>query len=1078
MSAPVVIRSLARALRPECNESNLLTRAAGGDGGAFTELVRRHGPMVLGVCHRVLGPTTDADDAFQTTFLALVENARALHTPTALPGWLHRTAFRAAMKLKARRISPTAPPEPAITAEPLADLSWKEVRAALDEELNALPDDLRAPLVLCYLDGQTRDAAAAVLGVSLSTLKRRLADGLDRLNRRLTRRGVSGLGLVAAALSGSGLTAAVPLTLAQRTGAAFGARTADVVGTMFPLWGWKVTASIVLLVGGLAAGMGLPAHDDPVDPPSSEKKQPAEPEAKARTDADGAPLPDGAVLRLGSTLFRHAGLSDFVLLPDGKSVLSAGSDQQLRTWDLSTGRELRKVPVTTNVKWLDCLSPDGRLAAGFAGKNLVVFDTATGKEKASFLAPGKDFHSTFFSPDGNTLAVLTWEPRLTLVEWSTQKQRELPLPARRIGQDSTFHGYFSTTGKWIVTGGGWGEPICVFDAATGTEKHRLDCAGSRSTLTPDDRTLIVSSWKPNGQKGSELVTFDLTTGREQARFDMGSRQHFYSLDVSPDGKTLACGFTDDSCLVDLGSGRVLRELTGRPIAVTFTRNGKHVIASTGQKLRVWTAATGTELFERPGNLGHLPVLAASPDGKTLTSADWLDKGISVWDLTNGRLVRTQPFRGKEGRYVRNLSFSPDGYTAWAADHEGFVQWWEPTTGKEQRSVQLNIPVTNPPQFTYLYQVRVSSDGKTAAALARQLAQSEKTSCVVWDIASGRVKGERVLPPEQRVWAWTADESTVALSTPDSLIVADGADPSRTRFTISGVEANAPIAFSSDGRLLATRRTTKEEPNAGGVIIVEVTTGAVVAVVKTGKIDRVALADGGRTLVTTGAGALKVFDTTSGAERGRWAVPVQSTALLLAGDTRAITALADGTGLVWDLTAFPVRAKVSADTPTKLWDTLAGKDSPATHKAAWELVDRPAEALDLIRDKLKPTRPADEVTVRKLISKLDDTDFVERESATKALQALSTAAAPALRSALKADPSAERADRIKRLLAALNAPVVPAGDNLRELRAVAILERIGTAEARKVLDTLTGGIPDARLTVEAAAAVTRLKAQSK
>jgi hypothetical protein len=166
------------------------------------------------------------------------------------------------------------------------------------------------------------------------------------------------------------------------------------------------------------------------------------------------------------------------------------------------------------------------------------------------------------------------------------------------------------------------------------------------------------------------------------------------------------------------------------------------------------------------------------------------------------------------------------------------------------------------------------------------------------------------------------------------------------------------------------------------------------------------------------------------------------------------------------------------TPAKLWDVLADKNTTAAHKAGWELMDRPAEAVALLRDKLKPARPADEAVVKSLIARLNDQEFAEREAASKALQALGAAAAPALRSALKGDPSAEQVDRIKRLLAAVNLSVVPAGERLREVRAVAILERTGTAEARKLLDELASGVPDAWLTMEAEAAVARLKGRSK
>ncbi|QJW99571.1 sigma-70 family RNA polymerase sigma factor [Frigoriglobus tundricola] len=1071
MSATVVIRSLSRTGRPDLDDTVLLTTAAGGDETAFAELVRRHGPMVLGVCRRVLGPSADADDAFQTTFLSLLQHAQSVRTPTALPAWLHQTACRAAVKIRARKPALTHAPDPTIEPDPLADLSWKEVRAMLDEELNALPERLRAPLVLCFLDGRTRDDAARAIGVSLSTLKRRIADGLERLNRRLRRRGVVGGGLALAALDGRRLAAQVSAPLTARVVAASGTRAMTPGLSSSLLTGWKAAMSVVLLAGGLAAGAGLVMSDGPTKstPPKEETA-----DTKARSDAFGDPLPEGAVMRLGSVLFRHDGVRDFVLLPDGKSVLTSGSDHQLRTWDLTTGRETRKIPEAANVQWRGALSPDGRYGTGFAGMNLTVFDTETGKEKTSFPAPGTNFHSTFFSPDGNTLAVLTSEPRLTLVQWQTNVTRELSLPAGALMVDSSFHGYFSPDGKWLVAGCGQWKALCVFDVATGTEKYHLECDPSHSTVAPDGKTLVASLWKPNGQKGSELATFDLTTGKETARFDLKARYSYHSLDVSPDSKTLACSFSNESCSIDLRTGRVLHELLGRPLGAVFTRDGKHVVATTGQKLRVWTVADGKEVFDRPGNLGQLPVLAASPDGRWLASADWVDRGVSIWDLTDGRLLRTLPFRGEEGRYVRDLSFSPDGRTLWAGSYQGFVQWWDWPTGKETRAVKLDVPSHNVPRPDYLYRIRVSSNGKTAAALDRVWTTPESTNLVVWDVASGAVKGRRSLPPAHRHWAWTGDGSAVAFSTSDGLIVADGNDPSRTRFTVPGVGANARLAFSADGRLLAAQKTQDKELKESVVIVVETATGAVAAVVKTGPLDHLALAANGRTLVTAGSSSVEVFDTATGAQRLQRSLPAPATELLLPGETRALTSLADGTGLVWDLTASAGLPKPGTEAPTRLWDALAGANAAAAHKAAWELVDRPAETVALLREKLKPARTADETAVKALIAKLDAPEFADREAATKALQLLGSAAAPALRAALRGDLSAEQDDRLRRLLAATNAPIVPAGDPLREVRAVAILEHIGTAEARKLLEEWAAGAPDAYVTREATAATARLK----
>ncbi|MBO0699691.1 MAG: sigma-70 family RNA polymerase sigma factor, partial [Zavarzinella sp.] len=193
--ARTVRRFLAQvAPAPDAGDAELLSQFLAGDHEAFAVLVRRHGPMVLGVCRRGLGPGPDSDDAFQATFLALARHARQVRGRDDLGAWLHRVALHACHRARARRAkteSVELPDVPGPNSDPLADLSWREVRRMLDEELNRLPGRLRAPLVACYLDGQTREEAARRLGWSASTLKRRLRRGLDVLRARLTRRGIA-----------------------------------------------------------------------------------------------------------------------------------------------------------------------------------------------------------------------------------------------------------------------------------------------------------------------------------------------------------------------------------------------------------------------------------------------------------------------------------------------------------------------------------------------------------------------------------------------------------------------------------------------------------------------------------------------------------------------------------------------------------------------------------------------------------------------------------------------------------------------------------------------------------------------
>src|SRR5262249_27307094 len=153
-----------------------------------------HGPMVMALGWRILRDRGDAEDVFQATFMVLAQNARSIRKRESIGGWLYRVAFRLALRARAeaaKRRRPTPARPEAMPSQPLAEVSWREVCTALDEELARLPDRCRTPLVLCYLEGKTQDEAMQQLGWSKNTFRRRLEDGRMKLCLRLTRRGVT-----------------------------------------------------------------------------------------------------------------------------------------------------------------------------------------------------------------------------------------------------------------------------------------------------------------------------------------------------------------------------------------------------------------------------------------------------------------------------------------------------------------------------------------------------------------------------------------------------------------------------------------------------------------------------------------------------------------------------------------------------------------------------------------------------------------------------------------------------------------------------------------------------------------------
>ena len=187
------------------------------DADAFAELVARHGPLVLGVCRRVLADAPEADDAFQATFLILARKAGSVQSPDRLGSWLYGVALRCAYQARkaARRVKKQ--PIPDLPARETADPEWADVGPVLDAEIGQLPEKLRTALVLCELQGLDRAAAAKRLGVPVGTVSSRLSRAKDTLRRRLVRRGIT-LSLAALALIlTQAARAAVPPPLARRT---------------------------------------------------------------------------------------------------------------------------------------------------------------------------------------------------------------------------------------------------------------------------------------------------------------------------------------------------------------------------------------------------------------------------------------------------------------------------------------------------------------------------------------------------------------------------------------------------------------------------------------------------------------------------------------------------------------------------------------------------------------------------------------------------------------------------------------------------------------------------------------------
>jgi RNA polymerase sigma factor (sigma-70 family) len=574
------------------------------DESAFEALLRRHGPMVLGVCRRVLRNSHDAEDAFQAAFLIFFRKAAAIRKRASLSSWLHRIAFRVALEAKgARRRSchreVNAMPEP--EAVPEADI-WSDLRPLLDRELDRLPDKYREAVVLCDLQGKTRKEAARQLGVPEGTLSGRLTTARRTLAKRLSRHGValSG-GTLATVLSQGAAPARVPRSLADSTVRALADAGAGASTTVTALAEGVLK---IMLLGKLKMALVLLAA------------------------ATLTPL--GVGYLLGPAAVGQQSLPKKV----NKPLAEKKRAPHIPKWDVRATLEGHKDTV-----WSVTFSPDGKILATTSNDGTVrLFELATGKTLATLEGHEGGVPKAAFAPDGKTLVTVGDDKTVRI--WDVARKCEIQ---RMIHNDPLRGAAFTPDGKTLIAWGGIHHPdgadgggraeLRLWDPATGKERKTVSNLPSTGILNvliaPDGKTLIISS-------GNRFTISDWDGKdrlKERASFQADKSGFIYSTTLSPDGKLLAVTTDAKVRLYEVATGEqrgeLEKNLSNCWLEVFFSPDGKTVaahiflqekkgdwIVQRRTMFRTWNVATG-KVRETFYVQSVVRSAAFAPDGKTL-----------------------------------------------------------------------------------------------------------------------------------------------------------------------------------------------------------------------------------------------------------------------------------------------------------------------------------------------------------------------------------------------------------------------------------------------------------------------------
>jgi WD40 repeat protein len=835
---------------------------------------------------------------------------------------------------------------------------------------------------------------------------------------------------------------------------------------------WLCVVLIASTAGGAAAQPppfppgGRLFFDQPPRPVPP-KPRPPIPVGPVKLDRHGDPLPPGAVARYGTVRLRHgAGPSYLEFTRDGRFLISFGADDTLRTWDPATGREVARPAGEFD---MFATLPDGTVLL-LRGHRLHLWTPASGqtREVPRELIPpaaegddpvpvpggGRNEVALAAHPDGRTAAV-GYATQVHLIDLRTGDRRAvLNLP----GPNRVVHLDFSPDGRWLA-GSGSKTGVWLWDLRTNrrVRTYRSDANETLAVFNRDGSRLVIA--------GDDVRVYPTDAEEADPRFEVYDGK-VQDVRFSPDGASLlVLEQTGAVARLDAITGEVKDtfpspdgEITGggalAPSGLVAAANGPSGV------IRLWNPKTGDGPTVVP--LPALGSVRLSPDG-TATAL--------------GEDNKVYTFGATDGRHRSTIELPVD-------EAEGVS--WDPRTGRVVYLTGGDDPelhVLDAATGKLLGKIPYAEKGRPHVAFdpsdPNRVAVFGPGSAVVTNLTTGRpittVRFGAV--PEMLTHGEFSPDGRLLVVATHPLTVYELAT-GKVRFEIAAANDPRDVIFTTDGRLLGVVTGTD------GVVVFDTRGGRVIRRLTAnfeGGIYTPAFDATGKWLAAgSRQGEVGVWDLTTGVQARAFSGHdnlVNGVAFTPDG-ARLVTTSADGTALIWDLTAeLPTGEKPPVASADEAFALLGAADPAEAQRGAAFLHSRPADALKLLAEKVPVPKGVGRDTIARLIRELDSPDFKTRTAATRELEAVGGEALHALRGAADQSPSAEVRKAAGSILAKIaTGPATP--DELRVVRAVEITEHVGTPAAGKLLAVWAAGPPGHRLTTEAAAASARLNKRTQ